>query len=64
MLRFWKFTASCTIRFLKRLINKISRFTIEFIGMGSTHMGVVDTNGILYIWGSNEHGKLGRLIEK
>ncbi len=32
--------------------------------MGSTHMGVVDTNGILYIWGSNEHGKLGRLNEK
>ena len=30
-----------------------------FVGLGVSHMAVVDATGSLFIWGSNEHGKLG-----
>ncbi len=35
------------------------RYINILIGLGVSHMAVVDETGSLFIWGSNEHGKLG-----
>ena len=41
------------------LVNTLSGIRIVQISCGTTHMGALDGNGNVYLWGSEQYGKLG-----